>query len=164
MLIPFIIFVAVTVTIVGGYFAAAQLPGILAERRLDRRLRDVSTDSAAADPNAPAGETVLQRALEGPLPGMDRLVSGSGAGKRITRLIEQSGVRTTPSALVLMSLVAAAIAGFLMFLFVPQRFAPLAAAAHRRAGAASRRGASHSASCSKTRASGLRCAICTNRS
>ena len=118
MLIPFIIFVAVTVTIVGGYFAAAQLPGILAERRLDRRLRDVSTDSAAADPNAPAGETVLQHKLEGPLPGMDRLVSGTGAGKRMTRLIEQSGVRTTPSALGLISLGVAAFCGFLAYLLM----------------------------------------------
>ena len=123
MLLPFIIFVAVSVTIIGGYFAAAQLPGILAERRLDRRLRDVSTDSAAADPNAPPEETVLQHRLEGPLPGMDRLVSGTGAGKRMTRLIEQSGVRTTPSALALISLVVAVFAGFMTFLFVPQRFA-----------------------------------------
>jgi tight adherence protein B len=127
MLLPFIIFVAVSVAIIGGYFAAAQLPGILAERRLNRRLRDVSTDSA--DPGAAADETVLQHKLEGPLPGMDRLVSGTGAGKRMTRLIEQSGVRTTPSALGLISLVLAASAGFITFLFVPQRFAPLAAAA-----------------------------------
>jgi tight adherence protein B len=123
MLLPFIIFVAVSVTIIGGYFAAAQLPAILAERRLDRRLRDVSTDSAAADPNAPPDETVLKHRLEGPLPGMDRLVSGTGAGKRMTRLIEQSGVRTTPSALALISVVVAVFAGFMTFLFVPQRFA-----------------------------------------
>jgi tight adherence protein B len=129
MLLPLLIFVAVSVTIIGGYFAAAQLPGILAERRLDRRLRDVSTDSAAADPNAPPDETILKHKLEGPMPGMDRLVSGTGAGKRVARLIEQSGVRTTPSALGLMSLLAAAFAGFMTFLFVPQRYAPLAAAA-----------------------------------
>ena len=129
MLLPFIVFVGVSVAIIGGYFAAAQLPGILAERRLDRRLRDVSTDSAAADPNAAPGETVLQHKLEGPLPGMDKLVSGTGAGRRMARLIEQSGVRTTPSALALISLVVAAGAGFITFLFVPQRFAPLAAAA-----------------------------------
>jgi tight adherence protein B len=59
---------------------------------------------------------------------MDRLVSGTGAGKRMTRLIEQSGVRTTPSALALISLVVAVFAGFMTFLFVPQRFAaPVAA-------------------------------------
>jgi tight adherence protein B len=129
MLLPFIVFVGVSVAIVGGYFAAAQLPGILAERRLDRRLRDVSTDSATFDPDAAPGETVLQHTLEGPLPGMDRLVSGTGAGKRMARLIEQSGVRTTPSALALISLVVAAFVGFITFLFVPQRFAPLVAAA-----------------------------------
>jgi tight adherence protein B len=129
MLLPLLIFVAVSGAIIGGYFAAAQLPGIFAARRLDQRLRDVSTDSAAADPQAPADETVLKHALEGPLPGMDRLVSGTSAGRRVTRLIEQSGVRTTPSALGLISLVAAAFAGLVTFLFVPQRFAPLAAAA-----------------------------------
>jgi tight adherence protein B len=128
MLLPLLIFVAVTVMIVGGYFAAAQLPEIFAARRLDRRLHDVSAESAAVDPNAPVDESVLKRALEGPLPGMDRLVSGTGAGKRVTRLIEQSGVRTTPSALGLISLLTAAFAGAVTFLFVPQRFAPLAAA------------------------------------
>jgi tight adherence protein B len=128
MLLPFLIFVAVSGMLIGGYFAAAQLPGLLAARRLDRRLRDVSTDSAAADPNAPADETILKHTNEGPLPGMDRLVSGTGMGKSVTRLIEQSGVRTTPSGLGLISLVLAAGAGLLTFLFVPQRYAPLAAA------------------------------------
>jgi tight adherence protein B len=128
MLLPFLIFVAVSGMIIGGYFAAVQLPGIFAARRLDRRLHDVSVDSAAADPNAPPEETVLKRALEGPLPGMDRLVSGTGAGKRVTRLIEQAGVRTTPSGLGLISLLTAALAGVMTFLFLPQRYAPLVAA------------------------------------
>ena len=87
MLLPFIIFVAVTGSIVGGYFAVAQLPGIFAARRLDRRLRDVSADAAAADPKGAGDETILKHALEGPLPGVDRLVSGTGPGKRLARLI-----------------------------------------------------------------------------
>src|SRR4029077_9358666 len=56
MLLPFLIFIAVSGMIIGGYFAAVQLPGIMAARRLDRRLHDVSADSAAADPNAPPEE------------------------------------------------------------------------------------------------------------
>ena len=128
MLLPLLMFVAVTLMIVGGYFAAVELPGIFAARRLDRRLHDVSADTTAADPNAPGEETVLKRVLEGPLPGMDRLVSGTGMGKRMTRLIEQSGVRTTPSAIGLFSLLTAAFMGGMTFLFVPQRFAPLGAA------------------------------------
>jgi tight adherence protein B len=128
MLAAFLVFVLVAGSIVGGYYAVTLLPGYFAARRLDQRLRDVSTDGSDADPKAAGGETVLEHKLEGPLPGMDRLVSGTGAGKRVARLIEQSGVRTTPSSLALISLISAASAGMIVFLFVPQRFAPLAAA------------------------------------
>ncbi len=127
MLLPFVVFVVVAGSIVGGYFAIALLPGVFAARRLERRLRDVATDDTAADPVS-RDETVLKHALEGPLPGMDRLVSGTGAGKRMARLIEQSGVRTTASGLALITIVAAAGAGLVTFLFVPQRYAPLGAA------------------------------------
>jgi tight adherence protein B len=128
MLLPLFLFVGVTVAIVCGYYAATMLPGILAERRLDRRLRDVSTDPAAADAAAAGDDTILKHTLSGPLPGMDRLVSATGVGKRMTRLIEQSGVRTTPSAVALITIVAAASVGALTFLLVPQRLAPLLAA------------------------------------
>ena len=128
MLLPFIIFVVVAGSIVGGYFAIALLPGVLAARRLDRRLRDVSTDASVSDAKAASDDTVLRHTLEGPLPGVDRLVSGTGPGKRLARLIEQSGARTTPSAVALISVVASAGAGLITFLFVPQRVAPLLAA------------------------------------
>ena len=128
MLLPLVIFVVVAGSIIGGYFAVVLLPGVFAARRLDRRLRDVSTDAAAAAPKAAGDETVLKHAVEGPLPGVDRLVAGTGPGKRLARLIEQAGARTTPSAVALISIVAAAGAGFITFLFVPQRLAPLPAA------------------------------------
>src|SRR5437868_3407654 len=84
------------------------------------RLRDGSPDSATVSDEAKeaGGSSVLMSKLEGPLPGMDRLVSGTGAGKRMARLIEQSGVRTTPSAIGLISLVLAAFAGLITFLLV----------------------------------------------
>ena len=130
MLLAFLVFVGVAGAIICGYFAVSLLPGILAARRLDRRLHDVATDGAAAsaDPKEAGDETVVKHRLEGPLPGMDRLVSGTGAGKRMARLIDQSGVRTTPSAVALISLVAAAVTGLIVFLFVPQRYAPIAGA------------------------------------
>jgi tight adherence protein B len=127
MFLAFLVFVVVAGSIVGGYFAVTLLPGVFAARRLDRRLRDVSTDEPELDPKA-GDESVLKHKLEGPLPGMDRLMSGTGTGKRMTRLIEQSGVRTTPSAVALICLVSAASCGLVTFLFVPQRFAPLVAA------------------------------------
>jgi tight adherence protein B len=127
MLIAFLVFVIAVTAIVSGYFAIAQLPGMLAARRLDRRLRDVSYEAVSTE-GKEGDDTVLKDKLEGPLPGMDRMMSGTGAGKRIARLIEQSGVRTTPSALALICIVSAATVGLLTFLFVPLRFAPLAAA------------------------------------
>jgi tight adherence protein B len=129
MLLPFLVFIVVTGSIVGGYVAVMRLPGILAERRLARRLRDVSEDTAALDSKIAADETVLKQTSAGPLPGVDRVLSGTGGGKRLARLIEQSGVRTTPSAIVLISLLAAAGIGFATFVFVPQQFAPIVAAA-----------------------------------
>ena len=95
MLLSIAVFVLVAGAIMGGYAAIAMLPGMLAARRLDRRLRDVSFGAPAADPKA-VDDTVLKHALEGPLPAFDRLVSRSGLGFRLARLIEQSGVRTTP--------------------------------------------------------------------
>ena len=127
MLPAFIVFVVVAGSIVGGYVAIARLPAIFAARRLDRRIRDVSTDAAAANPTAAADGTVLKDTHEGPLPGVDRLMSATGAGRRLARLIDQSGVRTTPSAVALISIVAAAGVGLLTLLLIPQRFAPVVA-------------------------------------
>jgi tight adherence protein B len=127
MLLALLVFIVVAGSIVGGYYAVTLLPGVFAARRLDRRLRNVSTDAPSIDSKDAGDETVVMHKLEGPLPGMDRLVSGTGAGKRMTRLIEQSGVRTTPSAIGVICLVSAASCGLMTFLFVPQRFAPLAA-------------------------------------
>jgi tight adherence protein B len=128
MLLPLAVFVLVVGAIMGIYAAASSLPGLLAARRLDRRLRDVSADPVAADPKAAADATVLKHAVEGPLPGVDRLVSGTGAGRRLARLIDQSGVRTSPSAVALISIVVAACAGVAAFLFAPQPLAPPLAA------------------------------------
>ena len=125
MLLPLVVFLFVAGTIIGGYAAVTWLPGVVAGRRLDRRLRDVSMDGAGADPSIDA--TVVKRAAEGPLPGVDRFMSGTRAGSWLARLIQQSGARTTPSAIVVISLVGALVVGLLTAALVDQAFAaPLA--------------------------------------
>jgi tight adherence protein B len=127
MLLSFVVFVVAVGVIMGAYAAATKVPGLLAARRLDRRLRDVSVDTRTADPT-PADSTVVKHGTAGPLPALDRLMTRSKAGASLARLIDQSGVRTTPSGLVIMSLAAALIMGVVVSWFVPQRFAaPLAA-------------------------------------
>src|SRR5581483_6331867 len=63
-----------------------------------------------------------------PLPMLDRVAAATNAGTRLARLIEQSGVRTTPSALVLLCLVAAAASALAAALFVHYPLAIVGAA------------------------------------
>jgi tight adherence protein B len=115
--LAFFVFVVVTGTIIGGYFAVTILPERFAARKLDLRLRDMGSDGEA--PSEGVGETVVKRALEGPLPGVDRLVAGTRGGISLQSLIDQSGVRITPSAVVLISVMGALTAGLITYLLLP---------------------------------------------
>ena len=112
--LAFFVFVVVAGTIIGGYFAVTILPERFAARKLDLRLRDSGADGEA--PSEGVGETVVKRALEGPLPGVDRLVAGTRGGISLQSLIDQSGVRITPSAVVLISVMGALTAGLITYL------------------------------------------------
>ena len=126
MLPALFVFLLVTGSIIGIYYAITWLPGHLAARRLDQRLHDVSFGAADVDPKDDA--TVVKHALEGPLPGIDRLLSKSGLGSGLAGMIATSGVKTTPSAIIMMSVLMAVAVGFTTSLFVANPFgAPLAA-------------------------------------
>jgi tight adherence protein B len=125
MLLPVLVFVVVAGAIIGGYAAVTWLPGALAARRLERRLHDVSFDKIDGDPKAPDA-TVVKQVAEGPLPGIDRMLERSGVGGGLSRLIERAGVRTTPSAVIMISLVMAVSTAFITRLFVAQPLAPVA--------------------------------------
>src|SRR5207244_8884569 len=126
MLLALLVFVAVTGAMLGGYAALTYVPGMLAERRLARRLREVSTDAARESPSPDA--TVVRRLAEGPLPAVDRFMARTRAGSWLNRLIEQSGVGTTASAVIVISLVAALACAVGTALFVRIPFAPLVVA------------------------------------
>jgi tight adherence protein B len=125
MLLPFIVFLVVVGLIVGAYLAIAALPGMMAGRELDRRLRDVSfTTDGSEDQDA----SVLRKMVEGPMPVVDRFMKRSRPGFWLARLIEQSGIQTTPSAIMLVTLMTAGVVGFLTAVFVSQPYAaPIAA-------------------------------------
>jgi len=111
--------------VLGGFAGVAYLPGVLASRKLDRRLRDVSTPAGADLDDA----SVVKQSNRGPLPSIDRAMAKTRIGSRIARLIEQSGARTTPSGIGVMMLLVAAGSAFAASVLVPLRFAPLAAGA-----------------------------------
>jgi tight adherence protein B len=123
--LAFLVFVVVTGLIVGAYFAITALPGMLAQRELDKRLRDVSFTADGTDTEE---ASILRKMAEGPMPVVDKFMKESASGSWLTKLIEQSGVQTTPSAIMLVTLVAALLFGIVTALFVPQPYAgPLAA-------------------------------------
>jgi tight adherence protein B len=110
MLLALLVFVLGVGAVLGAYVALTSLPEFLTRRRLDRRLHDVSMP---VGPDPASDETILKHSRTGPLPGLERLVSKTLAGAWLTRLIEQSGTRTTPSAVVVMMLAIAAVVAFL---------------------------------------------------
>jgi tight adherence protein B len=111
---PFILIASVFVlgagAVFGAYMLFTKLPGYLAQRRLDSRLQEVTTSDA---PESEEAADLLKYRHVGPLPGLDRLVSGSARGSAVGTWIEQSGVKVSISALLLISLGCAIVAGFL---------------------------------------------------
>lgn len=102
MLSAVIVFLVVTSGVmVGAQWAWGHIAVVLERRRLDERLREVGQTIGITD------ATVIKQIQEGTLPGVDKFISRTSAGPKLGRLIEQSGTKTTASAIVVFSLVSA---------------------------------------------------------
>jgi tight adherence protein B len=115
MLLAILMFLIGAGSVLGAYAAVTKLPAVLAQRKLDRRLTEV-TMGIGAPGEEESDATVVKRQHSGPLPLLDKFVSRTNAGSKLQRLIDQSGVQTTPSAMVLISLVMAVAAGLIALL------------------------------------------------
>jgi tight adherence protein B len=125
MLLALLVFLFVGALVGGlGFMAFKYGPAAMAARRLELRLHEVSSVTSTDD----AESTVVRRTDDGPIPAVERVVLKTRAGSNLALLIEQSGVQTTPGAMLLFSLGAASIAAFAALLFVPFLIAvPIAA-------------------------------------
>ena len=112
MLLAIIVFVVVVAAVVGGYMAVASLPGAMKQRHLEQRLREVS---GPAEPEG-AKTSILLNAQSNAL--FDRLAHGTRGGAFLSTLIEQSGVRTTPGAVIFFSIAMGLIAAVTALIFV----------------------------------------------
>jgi tight adherence protein B len=124
MVLAVLVFILGAGTVVGAYLAFTEVPGVLARRRLDQRLHDVSMSGADAETDS----TILKHSDEGPLPALNRLMSTTVAGTWLKKLIEQAGSKTTPSAVVMTTILVSGFAAIAAALFVHVPFAPLGAA------------------------------------
>jgi tight adherence protein B len=113
MIIALMVFVLVAAAVTGVFVFVTRLPEARARRRLELRLQEVSRPD-----DLPSDQSVVARKAEGPLPELERLVGRTTAGSRLSRLIEQAGVKTTPGVIVVGSIICAAIAGLLTHVFI----------------------------------------------
>jgi tight adherence protein B len=116
--IALIVFLFVVALVLGVYFAVTQLPAFLANRDLDRRLRDISTP--AEDPRVGEPSSVVRQEKAGPLPAIDSVLEATAVGPSLKRLIERSGVKTTPSAIILSAIGAGIATMFIVSMFTNQ--------------------------------------------
>jgi tight adherence protein B len=100
VLIAFGVFVLAAGFVFAAYHGLSKLPSMMMQRKIESRMADV-TRPAEAQPKL--GFELIKRQKDGPLPLVDRLVSETGAGNWIAKLIEQSGSKTGVSAVILMA-------------------------------------------------------------
>jgi tight adherence protein B len=99
VVVVFLAFVVGAALVFSLFFGATKVPGMLLQRRLEGRLQELS---APADEPETANNLVKSR-NRGPLPGLDRIFGGTTKGSALARWIEQSGVKVTLSALLLIA-------------------------------------------------------------
>ena len=112
MIIALMVFLVVAGAVTGGFFFFTRLPEARKRRQLELRLQEVSRPEETPD------QSVVVRQHDGPLPSVEKLIGRTRAGSGLSRLIEQAGVNTSPSALLLASLICAAVAALAAYVFL----------------------------------------------
>ena len=106
--------------VLGLYYSSTQLPGLMAQRRLQNRLLEMSKP---ADDKADAGAGLVKDTHEGPLPALDKLVGGTARGVTLAAWVQQSGAKISLSGLVLIAL---GVGGLVAMLFTMALRSPFA--------------------------------------
>jgi tight adherence protein B len=105
--------------VLGGYLGITQVPGMMLQRKMEARLEEVSRGADSGDDDSKSegkGGTLFKSREEGPLPAFDRMVSETARGSRLSEWINQSGVKTSVSAVLLASIGAGGMAGFVLMM------------------------------------------------
>ena len=74
--------------VMGVYIAITKLPGYMAQRKLQGRLEEL-----ASPIDEPAPNSLVKVSEAGPLPALERMISGTSRGSSMSRWIEQSGMK-----------------------------------------------------------------------
>lgn len=113
MVLAFLAFVVGVGGVMGVFFAITRLPAVMQQRRLDKRLQEV-TAVDDEDETRSAVKGILKDRQAGALASMDRLVRGSARGTAVGVWIEQSGVKAGLTTILLIALFNALVAAFVV--------------------------------------------------
>ena len=109
-------FVLGGIIVFGLGYGVLQMPNFLMRRKLDARLQELSFGDKEADETA--HKTLIKALNEGPLPKLNRMLSGTSRGGMLASLIEQSGSRSSLSSvlfiMIVMGILGAIVAGVAM--------------------------------------------------
>jgi tight adherence protein B len=115
--------------VLGSYFGVTKLPGLMLQRKLEARLEEVVTLPDAEPAAEGQTKTLLKIAEGGPMPALDRFIGGTTRGSALGRWLDQSGVKTTISAVLLTSAGLAVVLGMGAMLLMKARWGFLVGAA-----------------------------------
>ena len=116
MLPAVVVFFIATGAVLGAFAGWGRLSSMLERRRLESRLRDVAQTTTVEEKSS-----VIKQQQDGRLPAVERVLGLTPAGASLGKLIEQSGVVTTPGAILVWSLGCAALLALIAgrFLHIP---------------------------------------------
>ena len=110
----------------GTYFGATKMPGMVLQRKLDQRLQEISMpEEIITDDGKDQG--LRKNAAAGMMPAFDKIVGGTAKGSAVSAWIEQSGVKTNLSTVLLIALGLGGGLAFLAFSLTRQPLAILVA-------------------------------------
>ena len=118
-ILVFLAFAVGAALVIGGYFGAVKLPGVMAQRKLDSRLLELSQDP---EPEAKTSSLLLKVQHVGPMPALDRAIGGTVRGSALGRWIDQSGVKASISGVVVVALCTGALLGLVAGLITHSRW------------------------------------------
>ena len=95
--------------VLGLYFGVLKLPGYLVQRKLEKRLEEITAPEEKTD----TGNVLVKETHGGLLPGLDRMAAGTTRGSALALWIEQSGVNISISGLLMVAGVCAFVFGFI---------------------------------------------------
>jgi tight adherence protein B len=105
--------------VMGVYVGITKLPGLLAQRKLQSRLSELAVP---LDEPSIGGGALVKVSDAGPLPALERMISGTERGSAFGRWIEQSGMKMSISGVLLIAAVSGALCAILITMLTRSPF------------------------------------------